>query len=822
MSPKSTLHTLRRCLMAVVILALTPLGALAQGPVGKIVGTVADDETGNAVVGAQVSVVGTRYGALTDPQGRFVIEGVPEGTYELRASHVGFRPVRLGEVTVRAEEDAMVAMALVSTPIELGGVVVSAGRRPQRITDAPATITKIDARVIESSPGNSFLGALKQVKGIDFVQVGATSVGINARGFNSSFNNRMLMMEDGRISVLPENGLPVGQFTATPKIDLASIEVLVGPGAALYGADASNGVVTLQTKDPREYPGTTVEVTGGSRDYKNVQFRHAGTRGSFGFKAAGEWQMVEDFQDTVFYGALVETGVGGNVNWRSSVARGVGGVTYYRDDSKVEVSAGMSQSDGVGQTNVGRNQLDDWRYNYVQAKATLPRWFFNLYRAQSQSGKSYAINRFTQNKAALEKAGASATDEQIRLMSDWPSNGRLYAAEVQNNFTVPALLGTSFVWGAQVRRDVVSTDGEWLTDRLTGKDVEIGTAGVYAQTETPVMPFLDVVLAGRYDRHDNYDPQFSPKVALVAKPAEGHALRVSYNRAFKSPTILQTNFYIPNFIPGFAVLGNTTGYTVKKADGTVLAEYGAVVPEENETWEIGYKGVVRNRLFVDVAGWRADYRDFISPLQLVNIPALGSLAYRGGTELVVDDAGKSQAALIYFNLGNAELRGADAGVNFLLTRKVNLKATYSLTDLVSIEKVDIKNFAGLPDTAKIRELSSLNSPERKWTLGADFTDLHKTSGGVTVRHVDEYFFASGINKGVIPTFTTVDANLGYKLPWFDTQLTVGVSNLFTCRGADARREGDTDKCGFGEDHLEMINMPRTGTMLFIGMRYQTQ
>ena len=65
-----------------------------------------------------------------------------------------------------------------------------------------------------------------------------TSVGINARGFNSSFNNRMLMIEDGRVSVLPENGLPVGTLTATPKVDISGIEVLVGPGSALYGPDA--------------------------------------------------------------------------------------------------------------------------------------------------------------------------------------------------------------------------------------------------------------------------------------------------------------------------------------------------------------------------------------------------------------------------------------------------------------------------------------------------------------------------------------------------------------------------------------------------------
>ncbi len=74
-------------------------------------------------------------------------------------------------------------MTLQAAALQLGGVVVSASRRVEKITDAPATVTRLEAAQIANSVGNSFAPALKEVKGIDYIQVGMTAVAINARGF---------------------------------------------------------------------------------------------------------------------------------------------------------------------------------------------------------------------------------------------------------------------------------------------------------------------------------------------------------------------------------------------------------------------------------------------------------------------------------------------------------------------------------------------------------------------------------------------------------------------------------------------------------------
>lgn len=806
-----------------VLLALLPAVALAQ--TGRIAGLVTDQQ-GTPVQGAQVSITNLRIGSVSDARGQFVIANVPVGTHDVHVRFIGFRETVVAGVEVRSGETANITARLEGTPVQLGGMVVSASRRPERITDAPATVTTIGVETIEKSVGPSWAGALKQVTGLDFIQVGATAVAVNARGFNSSFNNRMLMMEDGRIAVLPENGLPVGQFTAIPKIDLEGVEVLVGPGAALYGPDASNGVVTLRSKDPRTFPGTSVEVTGGSRSFGNVQARHAQMFGNVGVKVTGEWQEVHDWENELMHATAVgpraEEGVYGDVDWRNRVVRGQGSLVYYMSDvNRLEVSGGASVTDGVGQTNVGRNQLDGWQYEFQQAKLNLGDWFFNAYRARSRAGNSYAINRYTENRH--HPNNASLSNEQVKLLSDWPSDGRMYAGELQHTLRIPQLRETEVVWGGQYRRDVVSSERQWLTDRLTGEDLEIGQFGVYAQTTTPLSEQFSLVLASRYDDHENYDAQFSPKAGLIFRPTPDQALRVTYNRAFKSPTTLQTNFHIPDWTAVIAIFGNTEGFTRRDSDGNILRSFAPMTPEENTTLELGYKGVLAQRLFVDVAMYRSQYEGFMSPLTIIGNPFAPepTFAYDGRGELIENEAGITPIVLTYFNLGEATLLGTDTRLDFLLTPSLTATSTFSW---LKLDEMEVET--------GFDEATALNSPNTKWSLGMSYDARGPLYGGLTVRHVNSYYFRSGINRGIIPTYTGLDLNVGYRLPR-GALLNVGVNNLFSCSGthgyadatADPFRQGRIDAasgCGMGRRQVQMINMPAIGTMVFAGIRYDFQ
>ena len=831
MSIRSRSFTTVLCVLsAILITAVVSTTAAAQA--GRISGTVTDSARA-PLVGAQVSISGSRSRAITDDGGRFVIGNVAPGTYDLRAQRIGEVAQTVSGVVVRSGEDTHVDVRLPRAALTLAGMVVSASRRPEKITDAPATITRIDASAIENTVGNSFAPALKAVKGLDYIQVGVTAVAVNARGFNSAFNNRMLMMEDNRIAVLPENGLPVGAFTPLPKLDLAGIEVLVGPGSALYGPDASNGVITLQSKDPRDYPGASLEVAGGSKSFYDIQGRYAGVaNGRIGYKISGEYESAKDWQNKNIYAPIVTGGAVSpeiGADWNTNVMRGYGALVYYFPTvGRLELNAGASKSNGIGQTSVGRNQLINWQYREVQAKYSHPNWFAQVYHTQSLSGDTYQLNGFSQNRLRFP----TITDDSAKHLSDFPAEGQLSAAEIQNTFTMPTILpgvdGIRVTWGGQFRHDQVSSKRQWLTDRQTGEDITINQKGAYGQVDIPLTSMLRAVLAGRYDKHDYYDAQFSPKAGILVTPVEDQTFRLTFNRAFKSPTVLQTSFFFPDFAPFVGVFGNRDGYVIKNSAGAVVRTIDAIVPETNDTWELGYKGILQQKLFLDITGYHSKFKKFMSPLVIIAnflTPAASggpTFAFNAktGTQLT-GGTGGPQIPLTYFNVGDAKIYGTDIGVRYLITPTIAFSGTTSL------QKLDtVISKAGDP-----LEATAFNSPTSKANVGMDFTQIAQkpASAGFTIRYVNGYNFRSGINVGHIPTFSTFDFTAGYGLPAIGGRVNLSVQNLFSCRSGTSAVNGwlaatkplkytPDSKCGFGQKHIEMINMPEIGTMVFLGFR----
>ncbi|MDO8502533.1 MAG: TonB-dependent receptor [Gemmatimonadaceae bacterium] len=819
---RSLFATIFTIASALLLAAAMPSSVAAQ--TGRIAGAVTD--SARAVLpGTQVTVAGTRFNGVSDVSGRFSISGVPAGTYDLRVQRLGQRAQTVSGIVVKPGEETQVNVSLATVPLSLGGVVVSASRRAEKITDAPATITRIDAAAIQNTVGNSFAPALKEVKGIDFIQVGVTAVAINARGFNSAFNNRMLMMEDNRIAVLPENGLPVGAFTTTPKVDLAGIEVLVGPGSALYGPDASNGVLTLTTKDPREYPGTTLEVAAGVRNFVDIQGRQAGlfANGNWGYKLSGEYQQAKDFSNKNIYAPIAGTTPSPELSadWNTNVMRGSGALVYYMPNlSRLEFTGGASKSNAIGQTSVGRNQLVDWQYRDGQVKFTHPNWFAQAYMTQSLSGDTYQLNAYSQNRLRYP----TISEDSVKHLSDFPAEGRLMAAELQNTFVVPQLNSLRLTWGGQYRHDIVSSKRQWLVDRKTGKDITTDQKGIYGQADLPIVPMLRAVVAARYDKHELFDGQFSPKAALLLTPVQDQTFRVSYNRAFKSPSVLQYGFFFPDFAPLVGVFGNPNGYLIKNAAGVTVRTIAPIEPETNDTWELGYKGVLGNRMFVDITGYRSNFKKFMSPLVIIANPltAAPTFAFDAKTgDKLTSATGGLQIPLTYFNVGDAQITGTDMGLKFLLTPTIALNGTASL------QKLDtVKSKAGDP-----KEATAFNSPTTKFNVGMDFANLwnNQLHGGFTVRYVNGYHFLSGVNNGKIPTFSTFDFTAGYRLPALGASINLSVQNLLACRGGTSAINGwiaatkpsiytSKQECGLGKKHIEMINMPEIGTMAFLGVR----
>lgn len=815
---------LRRMLVLFALL-LVPSLAVAQA---RVTGIIRATDGGGAIAGARVELRGTRYVTTSQENGRFVLAGVPAGTYILEIRAIGYQPVLREGLAVAGVTDVPVEVTMQHAPVQLTGLVVSATRQVEKITDAPATISRIEEDEIANSVGNSFGGALKRVKGIDYIQVGVTGGAINARGFNSSFNNRMLQMEDGRVSLIGEAGLPLGALTAISKVDLAGIEVVVGPGSALYGADASNGVVTLQTKDPRSSPGLILEAAGGNRGYQNLQGRYAGVtaNGRWGWKATAEYQKADDFENVLYYGTAPNTRPDTMADFRSQVVRATAALVRYAGAARVEFSTGYSVTDGIGPTNNGRNQLIDYSHNFQQVRVSSPQWYGSVYRTATNTGDTYQLNSYATNRPVLPP---SVSDDSVRALASFPGGSSILYGEIQHNRTLTGLLGTRLIVGGQLRRDQVTSERRWLEDRKTGEDVTIAQAGGYLQTETPLSSTVRLVLAGRYDKQEDYEAQFSPKAALLFSPVPDHTFRVSVNRAYKNPTILAGYFYATDFtliVPnalGLGVFGNRSGITFRNAAGDSVNYAPGLVPESNTTWELGWKGVLADRLLLDVTGYQGTYQNFFSPLGALHALPLGAAAtygYNSEGEELLGATGNKQWVFGYRNLGEARIRGMDLGLRWLPSTKVAVNGTLSMISLRSVDTTGTGT-AG-------REATALNSSPAKVALGVDLIEpVRNLLLGITARQSEGYFFRSGVNVGEVPKFQTADLFIGYRIPSLGAQVNLNVTNFFACsRGSYQLGAGQAlpgtlvkDKqCGFGQEHLEMVNMPEIGTVAFLGVR----
>ena len=217
----------------------------------------------------------------------------------------------------------------------------------------------------------------------------------------------------------------------------------------------------------------------------------------------------------------------------------------------------MSKTDGIGQTNVGRNQLLGWKYSDAQLTLHDPNWFAQAYRAQSRSGNTFQLNGFAQNSSALPDDQRRLGSHALGLPRARPAYGGRAAEHVRR---FRALNGTRLTWGGQYRDDVVSSNGSGSSIARPARTSRIDQKGVYAQTDDRrVTSMFDVVLAGRGTTSTiSTTRSGARKPALLFTPVDDQTFRVTFNRAFKSPSILQTSFFFPDFQPFIACSATAT------------------------------------------------------------------------------------------------------------------------------------------------------------------------------------------------------------------------------------------------------------------------
>lgn len=790
------------CFVLFLILGMIPAEAAER--TGTLTGEVRDAETDDPLPGANVVLEGTTLGTSTNADGSYRLDGVPEGSYTVRVSFVGYETATF-DVSVTSGATETQNFELQSRTFLGDEVVVTGSRRAEKVLDSPVNIQAISAEQLQESGGGTFLSALSNLKGIDFVDVGINGQGISARGFNNHFNTRMLSMTDGRVAQLPGTGLPQGNFLPTSQLDVENIEVIVGPASALYGPNAHTGVINVITKNPWDESGVALDVRGGQNDLFDTNIRMAGTvNDAFGWKVTGQYLTATDFRpersssnvsDGItaphYYSNLFESDLIDDYDIASISTEGS---LYYRfgGDWMLEGSFGFSENDNLGLTNNGRNRILGWQVNYQNLQLSSSNWYAQFTRTANDAGDTYQINGVASAAAgqiAAPDNGINNLDDvdlpALREANRFTDKGELLDSEIQYSNSIGSL---EFTTGAQLRQYSPDSEGTFLADGA-GQDISATEVGGYVQVDYFMMEErLRLNAAARLDDHSDYGTQFSPKAALVYTVAPESNLRIGYNRAFKSPTILESNLLIP--VAGAPIFrGNIDGYTIRDADtGDIVNTVDPLSPEEVNSIEIGYKGVLGNRLFVDAVAYNSWYTNFISPLSNVADPAgaltgtpSGTQAFDSDGNLIAEGSGLDGTLSTYRNFGEATVRGVEFGLDYVASEQFNLSGSVTWIDLV-----DFDGGGAGPDLA-------LNVPETKLKGSATLRNIgiEGYSMSLTGRWQSAYTFQAGywdsetlLEDDEVPARFVANLNVNYTIPQTDVGLQLSVSNLFNNEGAD--------------------------------------
>ena len=248
---ESTVHRVGalRAIQAFVLgigLAFTP-SAGAQST-GRVTGTVTDSAGGSPLSNVQVSIAGTRLGALTDASGRYSIGAVPEGTHLIETRRLGYRPARREGVVVTAQGTTNADFALAANALVLQAVVTTGVVDPTSGTRTPFTVGRLEVADLPVPPTNAVEALQGKVAGVTIVPIGQPGSGTNIMlrtptSINKS--NAPLMVVDGVIQ-----SQSFGASTADLEaMDIESMEVVKGAAAAsLYGSRAASGVIQIRTR----------------------------------------------------------------------------------------------------------------------------------------------------------------------------------------------------------------------------------------------------------------------------------------------------------------------------------------------------------------------------------------------------------------------------------------------------------------------------------------------------------------------------------------------------------------------------------------------
>ncbi len=493
----------------------------------------------------------------------------------------------------------------------------------------------------------------------------------------------------------------------------------------------------------------------------------------------------------------------------------ISGAVHYKFTSKLEgILEGFWGTGNTVYTGSQRYSLKDLKMAQYKLELKAKNWFLRGYTTQENAGESHNLTVTTQlfneawkpsttwypqyafaylnakmagssdldahniARAAADQGRPVAGSDLFKSLFDKvrklpiPQGGLfldktdLWMVEGQYNLS-SAIKFADLIVGGNWKQYVLNSEGTLFADK-PGHPIAINEYGAYAQLSKEIVKdVLKLSAAGRYDKNENFQGRFTPRLTALITPVKNHNFRFSYQTAYRFPSTQQQ--WIDLDIGTGRLLGanrflwekynliSNPGYdpsTVPpQGNNPTRIEYQEVKPESVSSFEVGYKSLIAKKVLIDVYGYWGNYENFLSRRDVIQFPNGVPGPVYNGYSIVVNSPEK------------VKTYGWGASVEWQLPANFTIAANASSDKIKDVPA----GFHAYFDVPKLRTVLSL--------ANSGFGPQKLFGFNVMWRWQDAFFYENDFAQGDLPAYHTVDASISYKRPKIRSIIKLGATNL---------------------------------------------
>jgi iron complex outermembrane receptor protein len=612
--------------------------------------------------------------------------------------------------------------------------VVTASRKAQAVSDTPAAAFVITAEDIRRSGATTIPDLLRMVPGVQVAQIAAGRWAVTVRGFNGRFANALLVQLDGRTLYSPLFSGVMWEAQDVPLEIIDRIEVIRGPGAAMWGANAMNGVINIITKNARRTQGAELDAAAGSWDRAIGGARYGGALDDSTYWRVYGYARNRD-------GAFDSNGDSSSDSWRTR-----------RAGFRVDAAPGSRDRLTVSGDASDADARDEWNNPSLQPPYVSP-----AFVTQQHHGG----NLLARWERTLDGGGETALQgfiDRTHFQVDpfIVEERTTYDIDFQHRVRVAAVHDLVWGLGYSDSRDDISTmdiaSGGLFS--ITPAQRSFTLASLFLHDDITLLPErLRLMVGARVERNNFSGVARQPSARLLWTPASGHTLWGALSHAVRTPSRseLDATTNLTTLAPGTADNPGPLPVLVQAVPS------GNARNERVYAQEIGYRVLLDPRASLDVTAFRNRYDHRSSAVLGTPTPIFAPTPY------------VLQPALSDWT-GTALTRGVEASLDWHPLASWRLQTSYTR---LLIDIPEASTLTGQGD----RQLAIGTSPRHQVSLRSQFDASSRWQIDVWVRHVGQ------LDYGSIPAYTALDLRIGWH-PRQDFQLALVGQNLLERRHSE--------------------------------------